>query len=146
MAVSNAQAEWTGTGEAGGGRASAAGDRPQPGRERGAEGPFRIRVVDLDLEGLAREQGLGCGLAAAGSGVPRQQEDVGRAVSRRIKGMIGLVERQFPDWGKNVAHEKAMAIVASMVGALLLARAVSDAQLSRSIRKAARELIRGAAG
>jgi TetR/AcrR family transcriptional regulator, transcriptional repressor for nem operon len=101
-------------------------------------------LADRHVE--APEQGMGCALAAAGSEVPRQQEDVRRAVSRRIKGMIGLVERQFPDRGKNAAHEKAMAIVASMVGALLLARAVGDAQLSRSIRKAARELIRSAAG
>jgi hypothetical protein len=36
--------------------------------------------------------------------------------------------------------------VASMVGALLLARAVGDPQLSKSIRKAARELIRRVAG
>ena len=94
----------------------------------------------------APEQGLGCPFAAAGSEVPRQNDEVRRAVSRRIKELIGLVERQFPDWGKNAAHEKAMAIVASMVGALLLARAVDDPQLSKSIRKAARELIRGAAG
>jgi hypothetical protein len=39
-----------------------------------------------------------------------------------------------------------MAITATMVGALLLARAADDPQLSRSIRKAARELIRGAGG
>ena len=101
-------------------------------------------LADRHVE--APEQGLGCALAAAGSEVPRQHEDVRRAVGRRIKGMIGLVERQFPDRGRNAAHEKSMAIVAAMVGALLLARAVGDAQLSRSIRKAARELIRGAAG
>ncbi|HJS38377.1 MAG TPA: TetR/AcrR family transcriptional regulator [Burkholderiales bacterium] len=101
-------------------------------------------LADRHVE--APEQGLGCALAAAGSEVPRQHEDVRRAVSRRIKEMIGLVERQFPDWGRNAAHEKAMAIVAAMVGALLLARAVGDAPLSRSIRKAARELIRSAAG
>ena len=101
-------------------------------------------LADRHVE--APEQGLGCALAAAGSEVPRQHEDVRRAVSRRIKEMIGLVERQFPDWGRNAAHEKSMAIVAAMVGALLLARAVGDAPLSRSIRKAARELIRSAAG
>ena len=100
-------------------------------------------LADRHVE--APEQGLGCALAAAGSEVPRQNDEVRRAVSRRIKELIGLVERQFPDWGKNAAHEKAMAIVASMVGALLLARAVGDAQLSKSIRKAARELIRSAA-
>ena len=72
--------------------------------------------------------------------------EVRRAVSRRIKELIGLVERQFPDWGKSAAHEKAMAIVPCMVGALMLARAVDDPQLSKAIRKAARELIRSAAG
>jgi AcrR family transcriptional regulator len=101
-------------------------------------------LADRHVE--AAEQGLGCALAAAGSEVPRQHEEVRRAVSRRIKELISLVERQFPDWGKNVAHEKAMAIVPCMVGALMLARAVDDPQLSKAIRKAARELIRSAAG
>lgn len=101
-------------------------------------------LADRHVE--AAEQGLGCALAAAGSEVPRQHEEVRRAVSRRIKEFISLVERQFPDWGKNVAHEKAMAIVPCMVGALMLARAVDDPQLSKAIRKAARELIRSAAG
>jgi hypothetical protein len=38
-----------------------------------------------------------------------------------------------------------MGIAATLVGALVLARAVDDAQLSNHIRKAARELIRAAA-
>jgi hypothetical protein len=66
--------------------------------------------------------------------------------TRRIKDLIGLIERQFSDWGKGAAHEKAMAIAASLVGALLLARAVDDPQLSRAIRKAARDLIDATAG
>jgi AcrR family transcriptional regulator len=99
-----------------------------------------------DRHVAAPEEGLGCAIAAAGSEVPRQQPDVRRAAGRRIKDLIGLVERQLPNWGKSAAHEKAMAITATMVGALLLARAADDPQLSRSIRKAARELIRGAEG
>jgi AcrR family transcriptional regulator len=99
-----------------------------------------------DRHVAAPEEGLGCAIAAAGSEVPRQQPDVRRAAGRRIKDLIGLVERQLPDWGKSAAHEKAMAITATMVGALLLARAADDPQLSRSIRKAARELIGGAGG
>ena len=116
--------------------------RAKPGEEL-------MALVDsylADQHAEAAEQGLGCALAAAGSEVPRQHEEVRHAVGRRIRELIGLVERQFHDWGKNAAHEKAMAIVASMVGALLLARAVGDPQLSKSIRKAARELIRSAAG
>jgi AcrR family transcriptional regulator len=116
---------------------------------RGAPGEELMALVDSYLSDRhveAAEDGLGCALAAAGSEVPRQHEEVRRAVGHRIKAMIGLVERQFPDWGRNSAHEKAMAIVSSMVGALVLARAAGDAQLSKSIRKAARELIRSAAG
>ena len=106
-----------------------------------------MAIVDTylaDKHVTAAEQGLGCTIAAAGSDVPRQHAEVRRAVSRRIKELIGLVERQFPEWGKQAAHEKAMAIVASLVGALTLARAVDDPQLSRAIRKAAREAIRAA--
>jgi hypothetical protein len=39
-----------------------------------------------------------------------------------------------------------MGFAATLVGALVLSRAVDDAQLSNRIRKAARELIRAAAG
>jgi hypothetical protein len=39
-----------------------------------------------------------------------------------------------------------MGIAATLVGTLVLARAVDDAQLSNRIRKAARELVRAAAG
>ena len=108
-----------------------------------------MALVDTYLDDrhvAAPEHGLGCAIAAAGSEVPRQQAEVRRAAARRIKDIIGLVERQFPEWGKAAAHEKAMGIVASMVGALILARGVDDAQLSKSIRKSARELIRGAVG
>ncbi len=87
----------------------------------------------------------GCAIAAAGSDVPRQQAEVRRAASRRIKDLIGLIERQFPEWGRSAAHDKAMGVSATLVGALVLARAVDDAQLSNRIRKAARELIRSAA-
>jgi TetR/AcrR family transcriptional regulator, transcriptional repressor for nem operon len=99
-----------------------------------------------DRHVAAPEQGWGCAIAAAGSEVPRQQAEVRRAASRRIKDLIGLIERQFPEWGRSAAHDKAMGIAATVVGAVVLARAVDDAQLSHRIRKAARELIRAAAG
>ena len=108
-----------------------------------------LAIVDTylaDSHVTAAEQGLGCAIAAAGTDVPRQCPEVRRAVSRRIKALIGLVEQQFPEWGKGAAHEKAMSIVATLIGALMLARAVDDAQLSKALRKSARELIRDAAG
>jgi len=104
-------------------------------------------LVDAYLsDGHVAAPEQGCAVAAAGSEVPRQEAQVRRAASRRIKDFIGLIERQFPEWGKSAAHDKAMGIAATLVGSVVLARAVDDPQMSKRIRKAARELIRASAG
>lgn len=79
----------------------------------------------------------GCATAALGSEMPRQAPEVRRAATRRIKEMIDLVARHSNDWGQPGAHEHALAAVSTMVGALVLARAVDDARLSESLRHAA---------
>ncbi|MFZ6759606.1 TetR/AcrR family transcriptional regulator [Undibacterium sp. Ji50W] len=81
----------------------------------------------------------GCPVSALGSEMPRQAPEVRRAATRRIKEMIDVVARQLPDWGQPGAHEQALMVVATMVGTLLLARAVDDARLSESFLDAARE-------
>lgn len=106
-----------------------------------------MALVDSYLsDGHVAQPEQGCAIAAAGSEVPRQEAEVRRTASRRIKDFIGLIERQFPEWGKSAAHDKAMGIAASLIGAVVLARAVDDDQLSSRIRKAAREMIRATAG
>lgn len=79
----------------------------------------------------------GCAAAALGSEMPRQTPEVRRAHTRRIKEMIDLVARQSSDWGQPGAHERALVTVATMVGSLVLARAVDDAKLSDALREAA---------
>ena len=79
----------------------------------------------------------GCATAALGSEMRRQAPEVRRAATRRIKEMIDLVARQSPDWGQPGAHEHALVTVATMVGALILARAVDDPKLSDALREAA---------
>jgi AcrR family transcriptional regulator len=79
----------------------------------------------------------GCPMAALGSEMPRQTPQVRRAATRRIKEAIDLVARQFPEWGKPAAHEQALATLSTMVGALVLARAVDDPKLSDAFRSAA---------
>jgi AcrR family transcriptional regulator len=79
----------------------------------------------------------GCPLAALVSEMPRQSPEVRRAATRRIKEMIDLVARQSPDWGQPRAHERALVTVATMLGALQLARAVDDSALSDALLKAA---------
>jgi len=82
---------------------------------------------------------MGCPIAALGSEMPRQAPEVRRAATRRIKEMIDVVARQLPDWGQPAAHERALATVATSVGALLLARAVDDPKLSDALLEAARK-------
>ncbi|NYH27226.1 AcrR family transcriptional regulator [Paraburkholderia bryophila] len=79
----------------------------------------------------------GCPISALGSEMPRQAPLVRRAATRRIKEMIDVVARQLPDWGQPEAHEEALTMIATLVGTLMLARAVDDPKLSESFREAA---------
>ncbi|HEX2013406.1 MAG TPA: TetR/AcrR family transcriptional regulator [Roseateles sp.] len=90
----------------------------------------------LSREHLERVD-IGCPLAALGSETSRQAPDVRRVATRHIKEMIDLIARQSPDWGRPSAHERALVTIATMVGALLLARAVDEPHLSDGLREAA---------
>jgi len=58
------------------------------------------------------------------------------AATRRIKEVIDVVARHLPDQGEPGAYDHALVTVATMVGALVLARAVSDRKLSEALREA----------
>lgn len=79
----------------------------------------------------------GCPLAALGSETARQVPEVRRVATRHVKEVIDLVARLSPDAEPSAAHERALVTVSTMVGALLLARAVDDPHLSDSLRDAA---------
>lgn len=102
-------------------------------REKALQALLRAYLSKEHLEGVES----GCPMAAVGSEMPRQAPEVRRAATRRIKEAIDLVARQLPDWGKPTAHEQALATLSTMVGALVLARAVDDPQLSDALRSAA---------
>lgn len=79
----------------------------------------------------------GCPLAALGSETPRQAAEVRRVATRHIKEVVDLITRQSSDWGQAGAHEQALVTLSTMVGALVLARAVDDSALSDSLRETA---------
>ena len=91
-----------------------------------------LMQVYLSKQHLASIE-TGCPISALGSEMPRQSPEVRSAATRRIKEMIDLVTRQMPDWGQSSAHERALVTVATMVGTLVLARAVDDAALSDAL-------------
>ena len=100
--------------------------------QRALQAMLRAYLSKAHVEGVE----TGCAVAALGSEMPRQSPKVRRAATRRIKEMIDLVARQSPDWGQPGAHKHALVTVATMVGTLLLARAVDDPKLSDELREA----------
>lgn len=76
----------------------------------------------------------GCSFAALGSEMPRQATEVRQASTCRIKEMIGLIKNKLA--GQSNPYEKALVMMSTMVGTLLLARAVDDNALSEDFRRA----------
>jgi TetR/AcrR family transcriptional regulator, transcriptional repressor for nem operon len=101
--------------------------------QRALQALLRAYLSKAHVEGVE----TGCAVAALGSEMPRQTPKVRRGATRRIKEMIDLVARQSPDWGQPGAHQRALVTVATMVGALVRARAVDDPRLSDALREAA---------
>jgi TetR/AcrR family transcriptional regulator, transcriptional repressor for nem operon len=90
---------------------------------------MQVYLSKEHLEGIE----MGCPISALGSEMPRQSPEVRLAATRRIKEMVDVVARQMPDWGQPSAHERALVTVSTMVGTLIMARAVTDSVLSEAL-------------
>lgn len=100
--------------------------------QQGLSALLRSYLSKAHREGIE----IGCPIAALGSEMPRQAPEVRRVATRHIKAMVDVVARQQPDWGQSGAHEQALVTVATMVGALMLARAVDEPKLSDALLEA----------
>lgn len=77
--------------------------------------------------------GQGCVLAALGPDVSRQGPAVRRAVTGYVRAVCDLLARLVPGRSKAARRQKAISTYATLVGALVLARAVDDGTLSQEI-------------
>ncbi len=86
------------------------------------------------------EPGNGCPLAALCCEMPRQGEGVRRRFTTGLRGMVALLGGQLGTGMKRRQRdEEALAIIASLVGAVVLARAVDDPKLSDDILHATKK-------
>jgi TetR/AcrR family transcriptional regulator, transcriptional repressor for nem operon len=93
-------------------------------------------IVDGYLSRAHRDApGTGCVVAALGTDIARQPRRVRQAFTTEIKADLEFLSRLMPDDGNDRRYEDAIATFASMAGALILARAVNDEQLSDLILK-----------
>ena len=96
------------------------------------------RYISGYLASAHRDQpGQGCPLAALACEMPRQSNAVRETFTAGLRGMIRQVsDRMDAGLKQRQRDEKALATVASLVGALVLARAVNDRKLSDDIMRA----------
>lgn len=88
--------------------------------------------------------GEGCVLAALGADASRQSGSLRRAVTVGTRSLLDLFTAFAPGRIKAVKRERALVAFSSMVGALVLARAVDDEALSDEILHAVLAALPGA--
>ena len=82
--------------------------------------------------------GAGCVLGALGPDVSRQGPAVRHAVTDYVRSVCDLLARLVPGKSKAARRQKALRTLATLVGAMVLARAVDDRALSQEILNAGR--------
>lgn len=104
-------------------------------------------VVDFYLsEAHCAERSEGCPVVALGSDAARHGSDVRASFEEGLKEYLTLLGGWIGAADRGKAESKAMAILSTMVGAVLLARAVNDEEMSkRFLQAAARSVMDGAA-
>ncbi|MFG6442702.1 TetR/AcrR family transcriptional regulator [Roseateles sp. LKC17W] len=82
--------------------------------------------------------GAGCGLAALAADAARGGAAVKTVFAEGVESLAATLQGQMPGGDDAERREQALAMLSTLVGALLLSRAVGDAGLSRELREAAR--------
>ena len=95
-------------------------------------------VIAFYLSTEHREERMdGCPIVALGSDVARQGRDVKASFEAGIKAHLELLGRLIGETDGKEPDGKAMAILSTMVGAVVLARAVNDERFSQQFLQAA---------
>jgi TetR/AcrR family transcriptional regulator, transcriptional repressor for nem operon len=99
-----------------------------------ASGDWLSAIASAYLTSTHRDNpGAGCVLAALGPDVSRQGPAVRRAVTDYVRSVVDLLVRLVPGTSKAARRRKAISTYATVVGAMVLARAVDDRALSQEI-------------
>jgi AcrR family transcriptional regulator len=119
-------------------------DAPEPWQSKHvdacAQGPELARMIVnayLSREHFEDREG-GCPLVALPSDVARGGEAVKAAYRQVLNKMVVILAASLPD---HEARKQALALVATCIGGILVARAVGDSALAGDIRDAVRRLV-----
>jgi TetR/AcrR family transcriptional repressor of nem operon len=88
------------------------------------------------------DPGTGCLLAALGPDVSRQGPAVRRAVTDHIRSAVEHLMKRVPGRARAARRQKAISTYATLVGAMVIARAVDSRELSQEILDAAQRAVK----
>ena len=103
--------------------------------------PLRAVIAFYLSVGHRDERMDGCPIVALGADAAGQGVNVKASFEAGIKEYLGMLSRWVGEADGGAASGKAMAIASTMVGAVVLARAVNDERLSKQFLEAAAESV-----
>ena len=101
------------------------------------------KLIDEYLNEAHRDNpGTGCAFSALAPEIARSDKRTRALTSEQVRNDLQLIVGLLPGEDKRAARSRAILTFSALVGAMALARAVSDEALSREILKTAKELLK----
>jgi TetR/AcrR family transcriptional regulator, transcriptional repressor for nem operon len=101
-------------------------------------------IVGTYLTPLHRDDpGHGCAVPTLGAEIARESPKTRKAFAAKLEQMIDMLAAQIPEQPRKAARKQAMAVIATMMGTLVLARVAGNGDFSDEILGAGREALLG---
>jgi TetR/AcrR family transcriptional repressor of nem operon len=111
--------------------------------ESNPKDPLAAVVARYLSMGHREQRGAGCPLVALGADAPRQGADVKASFEAGIRKYLETLEGLVGGANGEDSTDRAMATFSTMVGALMLSRAVNDKRLAKRLLQAAAKSVMG---
>src|SRR6266516_3093351 len=99
-------------------------------------------LVDSYLTPVHRDDpGHGCAIPTLGAEIARESPKTRKAFAAKLEQMIDMLAAQIPELPRKAARKQAMAVIATLMGTLVLARVAGNGEFSEEILGAGREAV-----
>jgi TetR/AcrR family transcriptional repressor of nem operon len=101
-------------------------------------------IVESYLTTIHRDDpGHGCAVPTLGADIARESPKTRKAFAAKLEQMIDMLAAQIPDVPRKAARKQAMAVIATMMGTLVLSRVAGNGEFSEEILGAGRDAALG---
>jgi TetR/AcrR family transcriptional repressor of nem operon len=103
-------------------------------------------IADSYLTPVHRDDpGHGCAIPTLGAEIARESPKTRKAFAVKLEEMIDALAAQISDLPRKAARKQAMAVIATMMGTLVMARVAGNGEFSEEILSSGREAVLGRA-